>query len=142
MAVNPLGFVQVNDFGNPQVLTGEAMETISGGQLVAVSGTTGVVSSGTSSYANSDVKFIVSADAKATVGVAMNTVTSGLPLGVLVNGVVISSCGGAVTAGYLVESIASTDSVKNLASGSNATSTSGRAYTAGASGGFALIHYK
>lgn len=142
MTLNPNGFVQVNDFGNPKVLTGEAMEAISGGQIVGISGATGVVSSGTSSYANSDIKFIVSADDANAVGMAITTVASGAPLGVLVDGVVIASCAGTVAAGQVVQTIASTDAVTGLTSGSAAENVFGRAYTAGASGGFAVIHIK
>lgn len=142
MVVNPNGFVQVNDFGNPKVLTGEASEDITSGQIVGVSGATGVVSSGTSSYANNDIKFIVSDDDANAIGMAITTAVSGAPLGVLIDGVVLASCGGTVAAGQVVQTIASSDSVTGLLSGSAAENTFGRAYTAGASGGFAVIHIK
>ena len=151
MAGNPNGFVQANDFGNPKVLTGTAREIISGGQFVGVSGATGVVSSGLSSYVNSDVAFYVATTAENVVGMAMNTVASGAALGVLVDGVVLAKCGGSVFAGYLLEKIAADDAVQNLGSqaipasaedASIAGKSIGRAYTAGASGGFALVRIK
>jgi len=139
MAGNPNGFVQASDFGNPKVLTGETLEAISGGQFVGVSGTTGIVSSDLSSYENSDVKFYVADSKDNVVGMAMNTVGANANLGVAVEGVVLAKCGGSVFAGQLVEKVASDDAVQSLSSGSS-TYAIGRAYTAGASGGFALIH--
>lgn len=150
MAKNPLGFVQAIDFGNPQVLTGGAMEVISGGELVCASGTTGVVSSGLSSYASSDVKFYLADDPEAFVGIAINTVASGAQASILVNGAALVSCIGSVFAGRLVKATDSTG-VENLGSqvvpadaedASIAGNIAGRAYTAGASGGFALVHFK
>ena len=150
MAINPLGFVQANDFGNPRVMTGEAMEVISGGQFVGVSGATGVVSSGLSSYANSDVKFVITTDPENVVGMALNTVASGANLGVAIDALVFPSCTGSVFAGRLVQA-PNGDGVQNLGSqaisvdaqdASIAGNIAGRAYTAGASGGFALIHIK
>jgi len=151
MAGNPIGFVQSNDFGNPKVLTGTAREVISGGQFVGVSGATGVVSSGLSSYASSDIAFYVADAAENVVGVALNTVASGADLGVAVDGVILAKCGGSVFAGYLLEKLAADDAVQNLGSqvipasaedSSIAGKTIGRAYTAGASGGFALVRIK
>ncbi len=150
MAINPLGYVQANDFGNPRVLTGEAMEVISGGQIVGVSGTIDVVSSGLSSYANSDVKFYINDASANTGGMALNTAASGAALGVAIDALVLTSCTGSVFAGYLVKAEDGTG-VQNLGSSvvpasaedsSMAGDTCGRAYTAGASGGFALVHFK
>jgi len=151
MAVNTLGFVQVGDFGQPRMLTGEAMEIISGGQFVSVSGTTGVVGSQTASYAQSDIKFIVCDAASSFVGIAMQTVASGNTLAVCVDGNVLVRCAGSVLAGKLVEAVSGADAVATL--GSQAVPTSavdasiagnigGKAYTAGASGGYALVHIK
>lgn len=135
------------DFGNPKILTGQARETISGGQLVGVSGATGVVSSGLNSYATSDIKFILNTAPENFVGVAIATVTSGQELGVLVEGVVLSRCVGSVFAGLLVKGLI--DSFSNVGSSivpanaedaSMAGDIAGRAFTAGASGGFALIY--
>ena len=151
MAVNPNGFVQVNDFGNPRVIQGKARVTISGGQMVGVSGTTAKVGSGFDSYVTSDVEFYVANDAENVVGVAMETNTSGNIMAVSIDGHHLLNCGGSVFAGRLVKIIASIDSVTNLGSQvvpANAEDASiagnifGRALTAGASGGFALVHVK
>lgn len=151
MAVNPNGFVQVNDFGNPRVLTGVATETISGGQFVGVSGPTGLVTSGTSSYATTDIKFIVCDDAENVVGVAMNTTTSGLTLSVATDALILARAAGSVFAGRLIKVDAGEDAVVNLGSkivpadaqdAGIAGNIFGRAYTAGASGGFVLAHIK
>jgi len=148
MAGNPLGFVQSNDFGNPKVLTGVAREAITGGQFLGVSGATGVVSSGLSSYTNSDVAFYVADTAANVVGVALNSASSGANVSAAVDGVILAKCGGSVFAGYLLEKLAADDAVQNLGSQvvpANAQDASiagkaiGRAYTAGASGGFALV---
>jgi len=150
MAVNPNGFVQANDFGNPRIMTGEAMEIISGGQYVGASGTTGVVTSGLSTYVNSDVKFYICDDPENVVGIATQTVASGAALGAAVDALILSACIGSVFAGRLVKCTDATG-VENLGStvvpadaedASIAGNAAGRAYTAGASGGFALIHFK
>jgi len=150
MALNPLGYVQVGDFGNSRVLNGTAREIISGGQVVGVSGTTGVVTSGASSYATDDVKFYINDDAEVAVGNALTDAASGASVGVLVDGLVLMSCTGSVFAGRKVQAADGTG-VQNLGSqvipadaedASIAGNIFGRAYTAGASGGFALIHIK
>jgi hypothetical protein len=151
MAVNPLGFVQVSDFGNPWVIQGIARETISGGQFVGVSGATGVVGSQLASYTIGDVEFVVLNDPENAVGVALETVTSGNALGVANNGQFLVRCAGSVFAGRLVKAESGLDAVTNLGSQvvpANAEDASiagnifGRAHTAGASGGFALVHIK
>ena len=151
MTVNPLGLVQSSDFGNPKVIQGEAMEIISGGQFVGVSGATGVVTSGLASYVNADVKFIICDDSENFVGLALEDVASGAPLGVTNDGLYLVACTGSVFAGRLVKAVASEDAVANLGSqvvpanaedASIAGNNGGRALTAGASGGFALVHIK
>jgi predicted RecA/RadA family phage recombinase len=149
MTLNPLGFQQISDWGNPKYLTGEAREVISGGQIVGVSGAEGVVTSGTASYVNSDIKFYVCDDASNAVGVALNTVASGAALAVAVDGVFLLPCGGSVLAGRIVEVVPSTDTVQSIGSTSIPSALYavgmvgnlfGKAYTAGASGGFAVIN--
>ncbi len=151
MTVNPNGYVQVYDFGNPRILTGETMEAISGGQFVGVSGTTGVVSSGTDSFLNDDIKFIICDDSENFVGVAMQTKASGAKLAVAVDAALIVPCTGSVFAGRLIKAVASEDAVANLGSqvvpadaqdAGIAGNIAGRAYTAGASGGFCIAHIK
>ena len=150
MAVNPLGFVQVNDFGNPKIIQGTAREAITAGQIVGVSGATGVVSSGTSSYDVGDVTFYKCDDSENAVGVAIAAASSGAEVGALIDGAALISCTGSVFAGRLVKAGDATG-VENLGSQAipaNAEDASiagnifGRAYTAGASGGFALIHVR
>ncbi len=151
MTANPLGFVQIYDFGNPRVITGKAIETISGGQFVGCSGATGIVGSQTSSFVNTDVEFVVCDDAENFVGVAIGTATSGNKLAVAIDAAILSAVAGSILAGRLIEAVSGADAVTTL--GSQAVPTSeidasiagkigGRAFTAGASGGFALIHIK
>lgn len=151
MAQNPNGFVQVNDFGNPRVIQGKARATISGGQIVGVSGTTAKVGSGFDSYVTNDVEVMICDDAENVVGVAMELNTSGNVIAVSVNGHHLLRCAGSVFAGRLVKVVASQNAVENLGSqvipanaedASIAGNVFGRAITAGASGGFALIHVK
>lgn len=150
MATNPNGYVQANDFGNPRVINGEAREIISGGQLVGVSGATGVIGSGLDSYATNDVKFILCNDSENLVGIAQGTAASGTTLAVAVDTVALLSCAGSVYAGRLVKAVDNTG-IENLGSqavpanaqdSSMAGNAAGRALTAGASGGFALVHFK
>jgi len=147
MTLNPLGLQQITDFGNPQVLTGEAIEAISGGQIVGVSGANSVVTSGTASYVNSDIKFFVATSAANAVGVALGKAESGAAVAVAVNGAFILPCAGSVNAGGIVKFSAS-DAVANLGSqaipasaedASIAGNIFGRALTNGTSGGFAII---
>ncbi len=150
MALNPNGFVQVNDFGNPRTINGAAIEIISGGQIVGVSGATAKVGSGTSSYVTSDVEFYICNDSENAVGVAMEDVASGGVFSVSVDGHHLLSCAGSVFAGRLVKAVDGTG-VENLGSqvvpanaedASIAGNIGGRAFTAGASGGFAVVHIK
>lgn len=150
MTVNPLGFVQVSDFGNPKVVTGVAREVISGGQFVGASGATGVVSSGTSSFLESDITFYVCDDSENFVGIALETVASGIRVGIAMDGALIVPCTGSVFAGRIVKAVASEDAVANLGSqvvpadaqdASIAGNIAGRSLTAGASGGFAVVSF-
>ena len=150
MAVNPLGYVQLSDFGNPRTITGYAREVISGGQLVGVSGTTGVVSSGADSFVSSDIAFIVGQGGSNFTGIAMNTVVSGAAVSVAVDGMHILRCVGSVFAGMKVYHNGA-DAVLNLGStavpadGQSAAMAGlsiGRALTEGASGGFCVVLIK
>jgi len=150
MTVNPLGFVQVSDFGNPKVVTGGAREVISGGQFVSASGATGVVSSGASSFLETDITFYVSDDAESFVGIALQNTASGAKVAIAMDGAMIVPCTGSVFAGRIVKSVASEDAVANLGSqivpadaedASIAGNIAGRALTAGASGGFAVVSF-
>ena len=150
MVLNPNGFVQVNDFGNPRVINGAAREVISGGQIVGVSGVTAKVGSGLDSYVTADVEFYIADDSENTVGIAMESAVSGAVMAVSVDGHHLLSCIGSVFAGRLVKATDATG-VENLGSqvvpasaedSSMAGNIFGRALTAGASGGFVLIHVK
>ena len=149
MAVNPVGFVQVQDFGNPRVFQGKAKQIISGGQLVGASGANAVVSSGAASYVTNDVEFIVNDDAENFVGIAMQTTLSGQVCPVDIDSVALVRCAGSVLAGRLVKTVASSDAVETLGStiipadandAASAGNIAGRALTAGASGGYALVY--
>lgn len=151
MAVNPLGAVQAQDFGNPKVIDGKAREIISGGQLVGASGATGVVSSGLDSYVTTDVEFIVNDDSENFVGIALQTTESGQICPVAVDGLYLVRCAGSILSGRLVKTIADIDAVELLGSqavpandkdSGIAGNIAGRAITAGASGGFALIYIR
>ena len=151
MAQNTLGFVQVNDWGNPRVLSGKAREAFSGGQILGVSGVTAKVGSQTASYVTEDVELIICDDSENAVGVAMEQVVSGDIAAVSIDGLHLLRCAGSVFAGRLVKVVASQNGVENLGSqiipasaedASIAGNIFGRALTAGASGGYALIHIK
>lgn len=150
MTVNPLGFVQVSDFGNSKIVTGVAREVISGGQFVSASGTTGVVSSGASSFLESDITFHICDDSESFVGVALETQASGARIAIAMDGMLIVPCTGSVFAGRIVKAVASEDAVANLGStvvpanaqdASIAGNIAGRSITAGASGGFAVVSF-
>lgn len=117
MAFNPLGAVQVYDFGNPKVITGYARETISGGQFVYTSGAKGVVSSGLSSFASSDIQFAAKPSARTATfaGVALQTVASGAIVPVAVEGAFIVNCAGSVFSSQPIMN-AGDDSIVNLGS--------------------------
>lgn len=142
MTVNPAGFQQVFDFGNPKIITAYAKEVVSGGEFVYASGATGVVSSGANSFAATDIEVATDASGAQFLGVAIANTASGATVGVAVEGVFLVTCNGAVTASTPV-SCDGNNSV--LANGSVAGNlahqrTIGRAITGGASGGYALVH--
>lgn len=139
MPFNPLGFQCPFDWGNAQIVGGMARAAISGGQLVVASGTTGVVSSGTSSFLTSDITWSVTTVSGLDCnGIACYNAGSNQPLAVAVNAVALLPCFAAVTAGRTVAALGD-DAVGDS---STAAHIIGRALTAGASGGFALIHLK
>ena len=136
MAVNPLGAVQVNDFGQPKVISGYAREIISGGQFVTGSTAAGVVSSGTSSFDTSDVKFYVNGSGAVVNGIALNTAISGALVSVAIDGVFILPANGTIVGGELVTS-AGADS---LMASNIAGQLFGRAITGATSGLFLVAH--
>ena len=139
MAVNPLGFVEYNDFGNPRVVTGHAMEVISGGQFVSVSGASDGIGSGISSIASTDVKFFVSTTDTNVAGVATQNTASGTALGAVVDGMVIMRAGEDTTNGQVIMADAGADSVEPASAGSEVI---GRAYSTGTSGNYVLVNLR
>lgn len=137
MAVNPAGFVPIFDGGNPRIIGGEAREAITAGHLVFSSGATGVVSSGANSFTTADIKFATGASGLQFNGIAVQAATSGNEVSVATRGSVLVRCYGTVTAAFPVK-CEGTHAVADAAvdQGGNII---GRAVTAGASGGYALI---
>ena len=135
---NPLGAVIVADFGNPRILSGKAGEvTVSGGVFVQASGANNVVGSGTSSFATTDLKFVGDASGLSFNGICMQDVGSNGNISVATEGVFLLEADNTVTAGTHVLTRGN-NSVGNAAA--NANQVIGRALTAAASGGFAVVH--
>ena len=135
MPVNPAGFVPVFDTGEPDIITAIARETISGGQFVNISGASDAVSSGINSFASANIQVATGASGNGYIGVAIQNVTSGLPIGIAVGNVsIISRCIDAVTAGTTV--IVNGDDA--ILSATTAGFVIGRALTTGTSGNYAL----
>ena len=145
-AGNPLGAVQLLDFGAPKVITAYAKEIISGGELVYNNTTTeDVVSSGASSYAATDIEVVNNASGNQFLGVALKDAISGAACPVAVDGVFLLKCSGSV---YASQSVGITEVERIQSLGSVATGGAehsiegrkiGRALVAGASGNFALV---
>jgi len=135
---NPLGAVQVNDFGNPKVISAYAREVISGGQFVTGSTAAGVVSSGTSSFDTSDVKVYVNGSGAAFTGIALNNAASGALVTVAVEGVFLLEARGTVLGGNLLGT-AGGDSVTLAAAFDH---IAGRAITGATSGLYLVAHLR
>ena len=138
---NPAGAVIYYDGGAPRIITGYARaQTVSGGVLVFASGATGVVSSGLNSLVSSDLLFAINASGTLFNGIALQTGGSNEPISVATRGAFVLVCNGSVDPGSLVECNAN-NAVRScyLYTGSEAHTDIGRALTAGASGGYALI---
>jgi len=138
MAMNPLGAVQVFDFGLPKVISVYAREVISGGQFVTGSTATDVVSSGASSFASSDLKVSLGGSGTDVTGIALANAASGAVVPVALEGIFILPCNGTIVAGETIEA-AGADSI---ATGVVAGTVIGRSLTAGASGGFTVAHLR
>lgn len=138
---NPLGFVQANDFGNPQIITGYALEALSGGQFVSVSGADNSLSSGLSTYDSSDIKFYNNDSQTNVGGVVINNAASGAEVAVAVNGLIISRVVETTTPGVPVEVDGAASGVQPV-TGVSGTEI-GRAYTHGTSGtGYCLVNLR
>lgn len=144
MAVNPLGFQKISDYGIPKIITALAADVISGGQYVyAVSGTA-PVSSGLSSFAYGD--FSVNVPASGTnypVGVCTQNTGSNTPCPIILEGVIISQADGAINTGVFVGPINGAHAVTAVGSQDNPilalNRVVGRALTAAGSEQF-VVH--
>jgi len=134
---NPVGAVQVFDFGAPMTIPGVARnQTVSGGTLCFGSTATGVVSSGPSSFSPGSLLIVANASGLQFNGIAMYTAGSNTPLAMAVGGVFLLQCVGTVVTGQGVLCTGQ----NSVTDGQTAGYQIGRALTAGASGGYALIH--
>lgn len=138
MTVNPLGAVQLEDFGQPKVLTFFAREIISGGQFVTGSTAVDVVSSGTSSFDTTDLKVSLAGSGLVVTGIALESVLSGAAVPVAVEGVFILACNDTITAGQQIAA-AGADTVLTT---STAGQSIGRALTQGGSDNFVVAHVR
>lgn len=141
---NPAGLVGIFDGGNPRIVNGLARnEIISGGVFVFASGATGVVSSGANSYAQGDTLFTRDASGTQFNGIALQTTAVSGGIAVATRGSYLLVCNGTVVAGESVKCDGN-NSVQPLGSTADSLAKGpsmvlGRALTAGASGGYALI---
>lgn len=141
---NPAGYVPVFDGGNPRIVGGLARsESISGGVFVFGSTATGVVSSGINSFATADLLFARDASGTQFNGICVQSAGSNEPIAVATRGVFILQCNGTVVTGESVKCDGN-NSVQPLGSTADSLAKGpsmviGRALTAGASGGFAVI---
>lgn len=137
---NPVGYVAPLDFGNPCIITGIAAQTISGGEPVAFSGAAASIGSVMSTIVPADLSIVRASNGVPAGsmfnGVAIDTVTSGLSIGVALGGTVIMYCDATVTAGHKVM-LGSNSCVRNNAT--DPLSVVGRALSAAGSEQFALI---
>ena len=134
---NSNGAVNIFDYGAPKVITAYAREAISGGELVFASGATGVVGSGADSFTSTDVEVAIDASGADFLGVALKNGASGASVPIALDGAFLMNCIGAVTNSQNVTTYGG-----GVVAGVTAGQVVGRALTAGASGGFALIDLK
>jgi len=146
---NSLGAVGIFDGGNPRTIGGYARnEIISGGVLVFASGATGVVGSGANTFATSDLLFSIDASGGQFNGIALNTTAVSGTVTVATRGAYLLACNGSVIPGTKVVCDGN-NAVSSWCGNGNTTGSPdiwaalgydiGRAVTAGASGGYALI---
>ena len=146
---NPLGAIQVLDFGSPKVITAYAREIISGGALVYASGVPDVVSSGLNTFVSSDVTTAGGASGAQFLGMALQDTASGAACSVAVDGVFIVGCAGSVyssqpvlTGGSsLVANLGSFIVTSDKDSAGTAGKKIGRALTGAIAGEYALVGF-
>jgi len=137
MAVNPVGLVQIFDYGAPKTITAKAGMAISGGYLIRVSGTANAVSSGADSFASSDLVAVAAASGTAFTGVALNNVASGTN-----NYVTIGLKGAYIIRAYDTVTVAQPvdcEGTHAVSAGVADGTIIGRALTSATSGNYALI---
>ncbi|RLG00034.1 MAG: hypothetical protein DRN49_03505 [Thaumarchaeota archaeon] len=140
---NPAGYVPIFDGGNPRIIGGKVRnEIISGGVFVFASGATGVVSSGANSFTSSDLLFSRDASGGQFNGICVQTTTVSGNIAVATRGSFLLVCNGSVIPGTRVECDGN-NAVRSVGtyvgSAFDGQRAIGRALTAGASGGYALI---
>lgn len=145
---NTNGAVVLYDGENPRTFTGRAREAISGGEFVFVSGGTGVVGATSALFSTGSIDISLVAASDRFNGIALNTVASGGNVTVATRGAYLLLCGGSVFGGMKAETIGDSVAVQSLSSGGvptglhsriTANKIIGRAWSDGASGGFALV---
>lgn len=134
---NPVGAVLISPW-EPKIITAYAKQNITGGCLVFASGAADLVSSGTKSLIAGDIQVATNASGNAFTGVAINTVASGSPLPVALEGIFILRAFGTVTAGATV----TCEGTNAVADGATAGQVIGRALTSATSGGFAAVYVR
>jgi len=140
---NPAGYVPLFDGGNPRIIGGKARNAvISGGVFVFASGATGVVSSGADSFATADLLFAGDASGGQFNGICVQTTEVSGNIAVATRGVFLLACNGSVVPGTKVECDGN-NAVRSVGlyagSAFDGQRSIGRALTAGASGGYAVI---
>jgi hypothetical protein len=136
---NPVGAVILNDFSDSKIIGGLARAvTISGGVFVFGSTAAGIVSSGADSFVLGDLLFAPNASGLQFNGIALATAGSNQAMSVLTEGICIVLCDGTVTTGQNVVTIGH----NAVSDGVTAGNVIGRALTAGASGGYAVVHIR
>jgi len=140
---NPAGYVPIFDGGNPRIISGKVRnEIIRGGVFVFASGATGVVSSGANSFATSDLLFSRDASGGQFNGICVQTTEVSGTIAVATRGCFLLACNGSVIPGTRVECDGN-NAVRSVGlyagSAFDGQRSIGRALTAGASGGYALI---
>ena len=137
MVLNPAGFQQVFDWGNPKIISGRAREALSGGQLCVISGASAIVSSGANSFTNTtDVLFSAGASGLEFTGIVLYNAGSNLPVSVATNVCAIVTAAGTIVAGRNV-GVNGADAVIETAT---AGRTVGRALTTAGSEGYCLVN--
>lgn len=146
MTVNPMGAVQLADWGIPQVLSCTTNNAVTGGQIAyLVSGANRTVTSGLSSFAVTDLVIDVSASGiNFPIGVVTQTAGSNTIVGVAVRGVFLLPASTALTCGDTVACVNGADAVDVITSGTSMPQLDfkqrvGKALTSAASGAFSAI---